>query len=99
MSQELRPIPAHQVPNGSLSVPSGDSDDLTPVHTPTSSPLPTRRSRIVSVSNPEPMIRIMVQGIIQKVEAFLEYLDDRLLLSVVEECDKVVKTTIQGGWS
>ena len=80
------------IPNGSCN----DADDLTPVHTPTNSPS-TIRKRIVSVSNPEPVIKLLVQGVLQKVGSFLEYLDDKLLLSVVEECDGIVKTTAQGG--
>ena len=93
MIQELHPTSGHQmIPNGNR----GDADDLTPVHTPTNSPSTTRK-RIVSVSNPEPMIKLMVQGVLQKVESFLDYLEDKLLLSVVEECDGILKTTAQGG--
>ena len=93
MILELHPTSGHQmIPNGNR----GDADDLTPVHTPTNSPS-TVRKRIVSVSNPEPMIKLMVQGVLQKVESFLEYLEDKLLLSVVEECDGLLKTTAQGG--
>ena len=80
------------IPNGNR----GDADDLTPVHTPTNSPSTTRK-RVISVSNPEPMIKLMVQGVLQKVESFLSYLKDKLLLSVVEECDGIFKTTAQGG--
>ena len=42
------------IPNGRLDLPNGDTDDLTPMNTPPSSPLFGRR-RIVSVSNPEPI--------------------------------------------
>ena len=93
MIQELHPTSGHQmIPNGT----HGNDDDLTPVHTPTNSPS-TIRKRVISVSNPEPMIKLMVQGVLQKVESFLEYLEDKLLLSVVEECDEILKTTAQGG--
>lgn len=96
MIDELNPGPFHlMIPNGRLDVPNGDADDLTPLNTPPSSPNPSRR-RLISVSNPEPMIKLMVQGILQKVETFLEYLEDRLLLSVVEECNGIVKATVQG---
>ena len=97
MIDELHPVPAHtMLPKGRLDIPNGggEADDLTP----TNSPLLNRR-RVVSVSNPEPMIKLMVTGVLQKVETFLVYLDDRLLSSVVEECDGVVKTTAQGGRS
>ena len=96
MIDELHPGAAHPViPNGRLDISNGDADDLTPLNTPPSSPLFNRR-RVVSVSNPEPIIKLMVQGILQKVESFLEYLEDKLLLSVVEECDGIVKTTTRG---
>ena len=94
MIQELHPTSGHQmIPNGGSR---GDADDLTPVHTPTNSPS-TARKRIISVSNPEPMIKLMVQGVLQKVESFLGFLEDKLLLSVMEECDGILKTTVQGG--
>lgn len=93
MIDELHPVPAHpMLSNGPVA--NGDVDDLTP----TNSPRLTRK-RVVSVSNPEPMIKLMVQGVVQKVESFVDYLDDRLLNSVVEECDGIVKTTAQGGRS
>ena len=86
-------MPAHpMIPNGHLDIPNGsEADDLTP----TNSPL-LNRKRMVSVSNPEPMIKLMVTGVLQKVDSFLGYLDDKLLLSVVEESNGILKTTAEG---
>ena len=94
MIQELHPTPGHPM---ITKEGRGDADDLTPVHTPTNSPSTVRKQRVMSVSNPEPMIKLMIQGVLQKVESFLGFLEDKLLLSVVEECDGILKITAQGG--
>ena len=79
-----------------LSLPEGFHDDLTPSSSPTNSPRLTQRSRIMSVSNPEPVIRLVAEGLVRKGEAMEQMLEDRLLCSVLEDADGIVKPDHKG---
>ena len=72
-------------------IPSHLQNDITP----TSSPLMARR-RIVSISNPIPVLKLVVEGLLQKTEALLKSLEEKLLLSVLEESSGVLVPTGKG---
>lgn len=100
MLQELHGVPPplqNGVASHSLAVPQDalSQNDLTPNVTPTSSPT-IHRKRIISISNPEPVIKLVAEGLGQKVEALISYLNDKLLLSVLEDSDDLLKTTSRG---
>ena len=84
----------HTHPHG-LGVPEALQDDLTPVGSPTNSPVQHRR-RLLSVSNPEPVIKLIAEGLIRKGKAMVEMLDDRLLISILEDADGIVKPNHKG---
>lgn len=86
----------HSTPNGGLKLPPDLADDLTPAGSPCSSPIMGHRSRFVSVSNPEPMIRLVAEGLLRKGVAMEEMLEDRLLISTLEDADGIVKTDYRG---
>ena len=98
MLKELHGAPS-SLHNGvpSLGLPQDSSvyDDLTPNVTPTSSPTTSRR-RIVSISNPEPVIKLVAESLAQKVVALTSYLNDKLLLSVLEDSSDLLETTSRG---
>ena len=63
--------------------------------TPTSSPVMSRR-RIISISNPIPVLKLVVEGLLQKSAALLKSLDDKLLVSVLEDSDSILSPTGKG---
>ena len=99
---ELRPSspgPAHSTPNGDLKLnpdSSSLSDDLTPAASPCSSPILGHRTRLISVSNPEPMIQLVAEGLLRKGVAMQEMLEDRLLISTLEDADGITKMDYKG---
>lgn len=98
MTAELRipgPTANGSGPARGLSLPEGFQDDLTPTSSPTNSPRLTR-TRIMSVSNPEPVIRLVAEGLIRKGDSMQEMLEDRLLASVLEDADGIVKPDHKG---
>ena len=99
MTSELKqPVANSTAPNRGLSLPEGFQDDLTPASSPTSSPRLSHRMRTMSVSNPEPVIRLVAEGLIRKGESMQEMLEDRLLISVLEDADGIVKPDHKGVW-
>ena len=103
MTSDLRS--PHPIPNGEsaarvLNVPdlATDDQDLTPSASPTSSPMVGQRHRCVSVSNPEPVIRMVAEGLIQKGRDLEEFLEDKLLISVLDDADGLVKPGYRGEW-
>lgn len=68
MKNTSHPAVSHTDFNDSLSVTPHLNDDLTPSSSPVL-PRHSRRQRLVSVSNPEPVIKLMVEGLVRKVEA------------------------------
>lgn len=60
--------------------------------TPSASPILGRR-RHVSISNPIPVLKLVVEGLLQKTKALLESLKDRLLLSVLEDTSGILAPT------
>ena len=104
MIPDLKRLPPDQQPisNGlgdSLSVAvDTNNDDLTPSSSPTHSPTFERRSRTVSMSNPEPVIRLVAEGLVRKAEDMKELLDDRLLASVLEDGRGIVDPPCDGTW-
>ncbi len=72
-------------------IPSYLRNDITP----SSSPVMARR-RIVSISNPVPILKLVVEGLLQKTEALLKSLEDRLLLSVLDDTAGILVPTGRG---
>lgn len=89
MIPDLRKSPTHSIPNGGNSL--NLTDDLTPAVSPSQSPILGHRSRTMSVSNPEPMIRLLGEGLIRKGTAMEGFLEDKLLCSILEDADGIVK--------
>ncbi len=87
--------PSHPTTLG-LGLPDAIVDDLTPAGSPTHSPILPHRTRLLSVSNPEPVIKIIAEGLIRKGEAMAEMLEDNLLISVLEDADGIVKPNHKG---
>lgn len=95
MTSEL-PTPNASGPARGLSLPEGFQDDLTPNSSPSNSPRLPHRGRMMSVSNPEPVIRLVAEGLIRKGESMQEMLEDRLLASVLEDADGIVQPDHKG---
>lgn len=102
MTPEMRHSPSrHSLPNGGntslgFGISDGVNDDLTPAGSPTNSPILGHRSRMVSMSNPEPVIMLVAEGLIRKGKSMEELLEDRLLISVLEDADGIVKPDHKG---
>ncbi len=60
--------------------------------TPTASPVMACR-RIISISNPIPVLKLVVEGLLQKTETLLKSLEEKLLLSVLEESAGILVPT------
>jgi len=102
MIPDLKRLPPERQPvsNGlgdNLSiVMEANHDDLTPSASPTHSPTLDRRSRTMSMSNPEPVIRLVAEGLVRKAKDMMEMLEDRLLASVLEDGRGIVDPPCDG---
>ena len=99
MIPELRRLPAdHSTSNGCTLSVGLDSihDDLTPACSPTHSPVLGHRNRTMSVSNPEPVIKLVAEGLIRKAESMGELLEDRLLVSMLGDARGIIDPPYEG---
>ena len=101
----ISPPPSSSQQNGGIniselslssSLASSLGDDLTPNITPTASPVLSARHRIISISNPEPVLKLVVEGLLQKSTSLLESLEDKLLQSILEESNGILVPTGKG---
>ncbi len=83
---------------GKLAVAEVNQDDLTPSSSPTSSPTMDRRMRTMSISNPEPVIKLVAEGLMRKAEAMEELLEDKLLTSMLEDAREIVEPSYESEW-
>ena len=74
----------------SLSVSLASYEELTPLHTPSSSPLPLRRQRLLSVATTQPVLKLVAEGFLQKLTKLSNLLHDKLMLSVLREADVLI---------
>ena len=97
----MSPPPSSPHENGGiniseLSLPSSLASSLNDDLTPTASPVLSARHRIISISNPEPVLKLVVEGLLQKSSSLLESLEDKLLQSVLEESNSILVPTGKG---
>lgn len=86
------------LPNGNhliLGIPETTVGDLTPEGSPSNSPMMGRRVRNESISNPEPVIKMVAEALIRKGMALEVHLEDRQLISILEDAKGAVEPTYQ----
>ncbi len=99
MMPELKRLPnSSSNGGGKLAVAEVNHDDLTPSSSPTSSPTMDRRMRTMSISNPEPVIKLVAEGLMRKAEAMEELLEDKLLTSMLEDARGIVEPSYESEW-
>ena len=90
-------IPAlHKLKKQLLTPNVVEVSDLTPMTSPANSPISfRRRSRIKSVSNPEPVIRLVAEALVMKSIAMEEFLGDEGLLGFLKDAEGIVEPAYQ----